>query len=676
MPFYRNTKETLSPTGRGYQSRIAIDNTGNATTLTDYQVKVTITYRAHMDRSFNDIRFYSDSDGHVPLPYWNELIIEGEKAIAWDKVPSITGSSTKYIYMRYGQGKTESVINDVAAMIAGSDFNDGTTTGWTINTASSGTATVPTITADELVGIRVQSSSKYFSNPVIPLGAGGTWDDVQVRDMAIVIDGNGYPVVESDGLWAYYGGYDGAVWAIGLAKSTDNGYTWTKYVSNPVISASGVGSRWDEDAVYQPTVIKEHGVWYMMLRGETGASNAIGVYTSSDGLSWSEDAVKLVLGDFLYDSGPTAISEMGVPCMIKRKSGDYLVVFEGLKTGSVASEWAIFGATAPTITGAWTPLNGGLPLFGATTGWENDGVANAHIIQVESGDYLIAYNGYDYTVGQRKWEIGFASSSDLTSWTRYTGNPVIKVGANGAWDDIHAECSFLVKEENSSLLRLYYQGFATSTTCQIGLATFIQTRFLHGVSSATSDGWIIGVDLDGTSDFSYEAILQNGPGSPGTGSTVYFSILDQATVPSPNAVATIFPTSRIWIERQEPNGSQPGKFVISYNNTGGTTYYWNGSSWVTTPITYYYGVGIYKVKIWDDGTNFNANVYRWPGETSLINTAVIAKATVKAFSSGRVATFGEIFTNAYYIAQRVDNLFVRKSTSVEPSATVGGEVEI
>ena len=85
---------------------ITIDNTGNASTLTNYQVKVTVTYDADMQSDFDDIRF-TNASGTL-LDHWLETKTDGSTATFWVEVESIPASNTATIYMYYGNGSVTS----------------------------------------------------------------------------------------------------------------------------------------------------------------------------------------------------------------------------------------------------------------------------------------------------------------------------------------------------------------------------------------------------------------------------------------------------------------------------------------------------------------------------------------------------------------------------------------
>jgi len=86
--------------GFDYRRNITItESSGND--LTDYQVKISVPCYPHMQSDFSDLRF-TDSDKTSPLSYWIESYTPSTSAIVWVKIPSLPASSSKDIYMYYG----------------------------------------------------------------------------------------------------------------------------------------------------------------------------------------------------------------------------------------------------------------------------------------------------------------------------------------------------------------------------------------------------------------------------------------------------------------------------------------------------------------------------------------------------------------------------------------------
>ncbi|MFA5178532.1 MAG: DUF2341 domain-containing protein [Candidatus Paceibacterota bacterium] len=91
----------------GYAKRQPI-TINSASALTDYQVKLTITYDSDMQPDFDDLRFTS-ADGTTELSYWLESKTDSTTAIVWVKVPSlVSGDNTLYMYYANASATTAS----------------------------------------------------------------------------------------------------------------------------------------------------------------------------------------------------------------------------------------------------------------------------------------------------------------------------------------------------------------------------------------------------------------------------------------------------------------------------------------------------------------------------------------------------------------------------------------
>lgn len=99
---------------------ISIDNNSNTDVLTDYQIKVNVTYNSGMKADFSDLRFWDIYDS-TKLDYWIQSKIDGVSAIVWVKVPFIPASSSTKIIMKYGDAFAESESDGAATFPLGFD---------------------------------------------------------------------------------------------------------------------------------------------------------------------------------------------------------------------------------------------------------------------------------------------------------------------------------------------------------------------------------------------------------------------------------------------------------------------------------------------------------------------------------------------------------------------------
>ena len=118
-----------------YRRATTIDNSSNSSSLTNYQVRIDLTSsnfdfsKANSDGS--DIRF-TDSDGTTLIDFWIEKWdSSGQTATLWAEVPSVPASSSKDIYMYYGNSGATSASNIVDTFVFGDDFNDNDISDWT-----------------------------------------------------------------------------------------------------------------------------------------------------------------------------------------------------------------------------------------------------------------------------------------------------------------------------------------------------------------------------------------------------------------------------------------------------------------------------------------------------------------------------------------------------------------
>ncbi len=83
--------------------------------------------------------------------------------------------------------------------------------------------------------------------------------------------------------------------AIALAYSND-GISWTRYGTQPVLIPSGNPDDWDGLYSFRPSIIQSDGVYYMFYSGSDGDSSTgtpfahgLGVASSTDGINWTKD---------------------------------------------------------------------------------------------------------------------------------------------------------------------------------------------------------------------------------------------------------------------------------------------------------------------------------------------------------------------------------------------------
>jgi PKD repeat protein len=172
--------------GWQYRRPITIDNTANSSTLTNYQVKITLDSTnfdfSKAKTNGEDIRF-CDSDDTTTLKYWIESYDStNQTATIWVKVPSIPASSSKTIYTYYGNSQASNASSISNTFIDGDDFESYTSTSDTAFTnkythvAANGSSSITTDGGKKVLSVTGgtsawetwrTSSYAYTSIPVI-----------------------------------------------------------------------------------------------------------------------------------------------------------------------------------------------------------------------------------------------------------------------------------------------------------------------------------------------------------------------------------------------------------------------------------------------------------------------------------------------------------------------------
>ncbi len=185
------------------------------------------------------------------------------------------------------------------------------------------------------------------------------------------------------------------------------------------------------------------------------------------------------------------------------------------------SDWIgrIGYATSPDGV-TWTKF-GGNPVLdvGSAGSWDSEDVTGPAVIY-DAGLYHMYYTGADGVAAR----IGHATSANGTSWTKAVANPVLDIGSPGAWDWLEVYSPYVIKV--GAEYQLWYSGAALPTAWGSGYAT----------------------STDGSNWTRQRLIIPEGPqGSFDTDSADYLSVLVDG------------PTTRIWYA-----GLQGDTYAIGY----------------------------------------------------------------------------------------------------------------
>jgi predicted GH43/DUF377 family glycosyl hydrolase len=104
---------------------------------------------------------------------------------------------------------------------------------------------------------------------------------------------------------------------------------------------------------------------------------------------------------------------------------------------------------------------------GAAGAWDEQEVSCPHVI-MDGTTYKMWYTGKD---NDGNYGLGYATSSNGIVWTKYSGNPVLTPGASGTWDHWGVLCSSVLMD--GTAYRMWYFGKSDSDPSidSIGYAT-------------------------------------------------------------------------------------------------------------------------------------------------------------------------------------------------------------
>ena len=208
-----------------------------------------------------------------------------------------------------------------------------------------------------------------------------------------------------------------------------------------VLAPSYRKGEFDSHAIDCPFVFRHDGRFHMTFIGWDGIGYRTGLATSDDLIHWRKEGL-------ILDRGPAgSITEFNAALtwivrdndlygagVLKRVDGRYLGTYHayprpGYETGS-----AVIGLCWSDDLRRWE-LEPPCLRCEDGKGWERGGLYKSCLVE-HAGSFYLFYNAK--TSPDWPWieQTGVAISTDLKHWTRYPHNPLLHVGAPGAFDDL------------------------------------------------------------------------------------------------------------------------------------------------------------------------------------------------------------------------------------------------
>jgi hypothetical protein len=326
---------TLLPTPhrRRFTKRAPITITnGGAAALTNYQVKVTVTYDADMQADFSDLRF-SNASGRHRYRYWIESKTDSTTATVWVRVPSIpTGNST--IYMYYGR----------SGLPAGSN----------------GHATFPFF-CDAWTSMRETNRLERPSKITIPTPDGSG----ESLHPSVVYIAGGWGT-ENKPYWMVMTPYkdaDSSLENPSILCSAD-GITWTvpAGVTNPLVAPPANGFQSDPELVHNPATNELWIYWRRTDNTPEPDETTTHLMKSTDGVNWYLDGTLIsemseaeITGASMLGPWPTGGTIERCPCVVRRSATEWHYWAQRdadivHRTSTDGETWSDAAACTPDVT--------------------------------------------------------------------------------------------------------------------------------------------------------------------------------------------------------------------------------------------------------------------------------------------------------------------------------------
>lgn len=186
----------------------------------------------------------------------------------------------------------------------------------------------------------------------------------------------------------------------------------------PVIERGAPGE-WDAVDALNPVVVRRGGVYYNFYSGFDGRTWHTGVATSPDGVVWTKRGKALSPDPGAWEGGYIAANGAAL-----ERDGEFWYWYQAGQPPRIGLARSRDGRTfrkepAPVLD------------VGPRGSWDEMGAADPYVI-AKHGELFLFYLGQDRARRQR---LGLARSRDGVRWTKLRGNPLLEMGAAGAFDE-------------------------------------------------------------------------------------------------------------------------------------------------------------------------------------------------------------------------------------------------
>ncbi len=209
-----------------------------------------------------------------------------------------------------------------------------------------------------------------------------------------------------------------------------------------VLKAAGNKQDFDGLSVDDPIVFRANGRFHMLYIGFDGIGYQTGLASSTDLIHWTRTALvgprdphsrftkyNLAISSILRDKNLHGNGEA------LKVNGEYLAAWNAYPGAGYEEGAAVIGLARSPDLFHWKLTD---PMLYPADGepWERGGLYRPDLF-LDKGTYYLYYNAKTDPLPKSEgggWheQTGVATSTDLTRWTRYSGNPILPNGVRGS----------------------------------------------------------------------------------------------------------------------------------------------------------------------------------------------------------------------------------------------------
>jgi len=240
-----------------------------------------------------------------------------------------------------------------------------------------------------------------------------------------------------------------------------------------LIAPSYKKGAFDSHAVDGPFPFFHDGTFWMTYIGWDGVGYQTGLASSRDLLNWRKEGLLLGRGPAgsvtEHNAAMTCIlrdNDLFGPGTLKQAHGRFLGTYHAYPEPGYEAGPAVIGLCFSDDLRSWEV---GPPILAPDPSceWEAGGLYKSWLVEWE-GVYYVFYNAKDRTHGRWLEQTGFARSRDLVRWERFSGNPVLRIGAAGDFDDRFASDPCVLRHNNAWVM--FYFGNCSDGHARDGVA--------------------------------------------------------------------------------------------------------------------------------------------------------------------------------------------------------------